>query len=125
MKGHFLTPCSIHIENGGAWKARVFLKQTKWLSVFVKRSEETSVLSSRETDHAQFGDHDRPTGDRYDGKKSENDFARDCRVIERKQQTASRSYDFRNEHSRVTALVITPFCRNESKNPMTKHKRRL
>src|SRR3954469_9712150 len=104
MKCHFLTPCAVHIENGRAWKARVFLKQTKWLSVFVESSEETSVLSSRETDHAQFGDHDRPAEDRYDGKKSENDFARDCRVIERKQQTAAGRYDFRNEHSRVTGI---------------------
>src|SRR5580765_403671 len=70
----------------------------------MKSSEETSVLSPRETDHTQFRDHDRPTEDRYDGKKSENDFARDCRVIERKQQTAAGRYDFRNEHFRVTGI---------------------
>src|SRR6267154_5174268 len=104
MECHFLTPCAIHIEYGRTGKARVFLKQTKGLSVFVKRSEETSVLSSRETDHTQFRDHDRPTEDRYDSQKSENDFARDCRVIERKQQTAAGRYDFRNEHSRVTGI---------------------
>ena len=74
MECHFLTACAIHIENGRTWKARIFLKQTKWLSVFVKSSEETSVLPPSETDHAQFRDHDRPTEDRYDGKKSENDF---------------------------------------------------
>src|SRR5439155_1599983 len=66
MKGHFLTPCAIHIENGRTGKARVFFKQTKGLSVFVKSSEETSVLSPREADHAQFRDHNRPTENRYE-----------------------------------------------------------
>src|SRR4029078_6207603 len=104
MECHFLTSRAVHIENGRAGKVRIFLKKTKWLSVFVKSSEETSVLSPSETDHTQFRDHDRPTEDRYDGKKSENDFARDCRVIERKQQTAAGRYDFRNEHFRVTGI---------------------
>src|SRR5438552_19204812 len=104
MKGRFLAPGAIHIENGRTWKARVFLKQTKGLSVFVKSSEKTSVLSPRETDHAQFRDHDRPTEDRYDSKKSEDNFSCDRRVIERKQQTAAGCYDIRNEHSRVTGI---------------------
>src|SRR5438034_8548383 len=104
MECHFLTPCAINIENGRAGKARVFLKQTKWLSVFVKSSEETSVLSPRETDHTQFRDHDRPTEDRCNSKKSEDNFPCDRRVIERKQQTAAGSYDFRNEHFRVTGI---------------------
>src|SRR6476659_5895767 len=104
MECHFLTPSAIHIVNGRAWKARVFLKQTKGLSVFVKSSEETSVLSPRETDHTQFRDHDRPTENRYDGKKREDNFSCDRRVIERKQQTAASRYDFRNEHSQVTGI---------------------
>jgi hypothetical protein len=85
MKRHFLTTCAIHIENGRAWKTRVFLKQTKGLSVFVKRSQESRVLSPREADHAQFCDHNRPTENRYDSQKSENDSSCDRRVIERKQ----------------------------------------
>src|SRR4030095_14129019 len=104
MKCHFLTPCAIHIENGRTGKARVFLKQTKWLSVFVKSSEETSVLSPREADHAQFRYHDRPAENRCDSKKSEDNFSCDRRVIERKQQTATGRYDIRNEHSRVTGI---------------------
>src|SRR4029077_17887855 len=102
MECHFLTPCAIHIEDRRTRKARVFLEQTKGLSVFVKSSEETSVLSPREADHAQFRDHDRPAEDRYDSKKREDNFSCDRRVIERKQQTAAGSYDFRKEHSRVT-----------------------
>jgi hypothetical protein len=37
-------------------------------------------------------------------------------VIERKQETAAGSYNFRNEHSRVTALVIAPFQRNATES---------
>ena len=85
MECHFLTTCAINIENGRTGKARVFLKQTKWLSVFMKSSHEPRVLSSREADHAQFRDHDRPTENRYDSKKSEDNFSCDRRVIERKQ----------------------------------------
>ena len=70
----------------------------------MKSSEETSVLFPCKADHAQFRDHDRPTENGYDSQKSENDFARDCRVIERKQQTAAGRYDFRNEHSLVTGI---------------------
>src|SRR3954453_97569 len=109
MERHFLASCAIHIENGRAWKARIFFKQTQWLSIFVKSSEETCVLSARKADHTQFSDHDRPTEYRCDSQNGENDFARDCRVIERKQQTAAGRYNFRNEHSCVTALVITHF----------------
>src|SRR6478752_9317449 len=104
MECHFLTPSAIHIVNGRTGKARVFLKQTKRLSVFMKRSQESRVLSPREADHAQFRDHDRPTENRYDGKKREDNFSCDRRVIERKQQTAAGRYDFRNEHSRVTGI---------------------
>src|SRR3954452_5346656 len=104
MECHFLTPCAINVEDGRPGKPGVLLKQTKWLSVFVKSSEESRVLSPRKTNHAQFRDHNRPAEDRGDGKKSENDFPRDCRVIERKQQTAASRYDFRKEHSRITAF---------------------
>ena len=116
MKRHFLAPGAVYVENRGAGETRVFLKQTKRLSVLVKRSQEARVLFSRETDHAQLCDHDRPTKDRYDGKKGENDFPCDRRVIERKQQTAPGSYDFRNEHSRVTALLITHSDRSATQN---------
>src|ERR1043166_117397 len=104
MECHFLAPCAIHIENGSTGKARVFLEQTKGLSVFMKSSEETSVLFPREADHAQLRNHNRPTEDRYDSKKSEDNFSCDRRVIERKQQTAAGRYDLRNEHSRVTGI---------------------
>src|SRR5205814_10015615 len=104
MECHFLTTCSINIENGRTGKAGVLLKQAKRLSVFVKSSEETSVLSPRETDHTQFRDHDRPTENRCDSKKSEDNLSCDRRVIERKQQTAAGRYDFRNKHSRVTGI---------------------
>jgi hypothetical protein len=59
------------------------------LSILPERGEETRVLLSSEPDHAQFGDHDRPTENRHDGEKSENEFACDRRVIERKQETAA------------------------------------
>src|SRR5215471_9181076 len=102
MKRHFLASGAIHVKDRGAREARVFLKQTKRLAVLVKRSQKPRVLFSREANHAQFRNHYRPTEDRCDGKKSENDFPCDRRVIERKQQTAAGRYDFRNEHSRVT-----------------------
>src|SRR5262249_7558201 len=104
MKRHFLASGAIHVEDRGAWKARVFLKQAKRLAVLAKGSQTPRVLFSREADHAQFRNHDRPTEDRCDGKKSENDFPCDRRVIEGKQQTAAGRYDFRNEHSRVTGI---------------------
>src|SRR5215469_15710297 len=104
MKCHFLAPGAIHIENGCTGKARVFFKQTKRLSVFVKSGEEPGVLSPSEADHAQLRDHDRPAENRCDSKKSEDNFSCDRRVIERKQQTAAGPYDIRNEHSRVTGI---------------------
>src|SRR5215471_17234424 len=104
MKRHFLASCAVHVEYRGAGETRVFLKQTKRLSILVKRSQEAGVLFSSETDHAQLCDHDRPTENRCDRQKSENNFSCNRRVIERKQQTATGSYDFRNEHSRVTAI---------------------
>jgi len=54
------------------------------LPILPKSSEEARVLVSGEADHAQFRDHDRPTEDRGDGEKRENEFSCDRRVIERK-----------------------------------------
>src|ERR1051326_3784325 len=104
MKRHLLTPCAIHIENGRTGKTGVLLKQAKRLSVLVKRSQEPRVLPPCKAYHAQFRDHDRPAEDRYDSKKTEDNFPCDRRVIERKDQTAAGGYDFRNEHSRVTGI---------------------
>src|SRR5262245_12646160 len=112
MKCHLLAPCTINIENGRTRKARVFLKQSKRLSVFVKSSEKSRILSPSEADHAQFRDHDRPTEDRYDSKKSKDNFSCDRRVIERKHQTTAGRYDFRNEHSRVTGISNNALLRN-------------
>jgi hypothetical protein len=58
------------------------------LSILPKLRKEPGVLSSREADHAQLRDHNRPTEDRNDGKKRENELACDRRVIERKKEAA-------------------------------------
>src|SRR5262249_33696801 len=104
MKRHLFAPGPIHVKNRRSWKARVLFEQTERLSIFPERREKTYILFSREPDHAQLRDHNRPTEDGCDGQKSENELACDRCVIESKQETAAGRYDFRNEHSRVTRI---------------------
>src|SRR5437870_4938018 len=104
MKCHLLATCAIDIKNRRPRKTRVLFEQTQRLSIFPECREKTCILFPRETYHAQFRDHDRPTEDRGDGEKREDEFSCDRRVIERKQETAACRYDFRNKHSRFTGL---------------------
>src|SRR5690349_21309049 len=116
MKRHLLAPGPVHVKNWRPRKARILFEQTQRLSIFPERREKTCILFSRKTDHTQFRDHDRPTEDRGDGQKSENELACDRRVIESKQETAAGRYDFRNEHSRVTGISNNAVWRKRKKD---------
>src|SRR5207248_1335677 len=85
---HDTPNCAEQAKKRRARKARVLLKQAQRLSILSKSSNEPHVLFSSEADHAQFRDHYRPTENRRDGQKSENEFSCDRCVIERKEETA-------------------------------------
>jgi hypothetical protein len=101
MECHLATSGAVNVEQGRSGKTRVFFKQTKRLTVLPKCGQKTGVLFPGKLNNAEFGDHDRPTEDRSDGKKEENEFARNRGVLECEEQTAGRN-QLRNEHFRVT-----------------------
>jgi hypothetical protein len=88
MKRHFLATRAINIENRRTGEARVLFEQPQWLSILPEREEETRVLFSRELDHAQFCDHDRPAEDRNDREEKEDELAGNGGVLKCKEQTA-------------------------------------
>jgi hypothetical protein len=90
MKRHFIASGAIHAKDWRPREARVLLKQAQWLSILPKSGAEAGVLFSCKTDYAQLRDHDRPTKDRSDGEKREDEFSCDRRVIEREKETAGR-----------------------------------
>ena len=103
MERHLPATGAVNIEYGGAEKPCILLEQAKWLPILAKGGDETRVLFSGKLDHAQLRDHDRPTEDRADGKKQQDEFAGDGGVLEREEQTAGRN-QLRNEHFSFTCL---------------------
>ena len=90
MKRHFLTAGPINVEIWRTGKARVFFEEAKRLPVLPKRSQKAGILFSRELNHPQLGDHNRPAEDRTDREQEENELAGSRGMLKGKEQAAGR-----------------------------------
>jgi hypothetical protein len=68
----------------------VILEQAQRLAILAKSGPKTGGLFPRELHDAQLRDHDRPTEDRDDGQKREDNLAGNGGLLEREEETTGR-----------------------------------
>ena len=81
---------SVNAEQRRAVESGLAVIQAQRLPVGPEYPEKITGLIFCEMNHAQFGDHHRPTENRADKKREQNGLACDSRILERENQPAGR-----------------------------------